>query len=356
MKAVYFPLSLFLLAGMLVFSACREDPPPPPPGPTTEDPMSKLDLTPYELNLPPHFPQFPIPEDNDLTVAKVELGKKLFYDPVLSVDYSVSCASCHLQSHGFSDPNRVSLGVNGVPGTRQSMALSNLGYHPAFFWDGNTPTLEEQALVPIEADFEMNNTVEEAINRLNADEAYVEMFHTAFGADPDADNLAKALASFERSMISGSAPYDSFLLGNRAALTPSQMRGYVIFNSEVAECFHCHNGHNFTDHSFRSNGLKETYIDQGRAIVTGEDKDVGLFKVPSLRNIEYTAPYMHDGSLETLEEVIEFYMSGGSSHRNKDVLIRPFYLNPQEQQDLLNFLKSLSDKHFMTDPEFAAPE
>jgi cytochrome c peroxidase len=322
-----------------------DDPPPPP------DPSEKIDLTPYVVEISPNFPEMPIPEDNPLTIAKVELGKKLFYDPVLSVDNSISCNSCHLQENGFSDPLRFSQGVDGTEGTRQAMALFNLAYNPTFFWDGRAGSLEEQALMPIEDMVEMKNTVSNVITNLKADSGYIEMFHKAFGKDPDADGLAKALASFERTLISDDAPYDKFLKGI-APLTPTQQRGWLIFNSEVAECFHCHNGHNNTTFEFADNGLQEEYKDLGRFNVTGNEDDKGKFKVPSLRNLKYTAPYMHDGRFETLEEVIEFYMSGGNNTPNQNPLIRPFNLNAQEKQDLLNFLLALSDEEFIVEEEY----
>lgn len=343
---LYIVLSLIALFTLLIPACVPDDGPPPPP-----DPSEKLDLTPFELELPAHFPEMLIPEDNPLTIAKVDLGKKLFFDPVLSVDNTVSCASCHFQEHAFSDPAQFSVGVNGLIGNRQAMPLFNLGYSPTFFWDGRKNSLEAQALDPIENPVEMANTVPEAVSRLKASQEYIDLFHKAFGKDPDADGLAKALASYERTLISHNAPYDKFLKGI-APLTPSQQRGWLLFNSEEGDCFHCHNGHNNTTFEFLNNGLKETYEDQGRAEITGLDSDVGKFKVPSLRNLKYSAPYMHDGSLETLEEVIEFYSTGGSGHRNQDPNITPLNLNPQQKQDLLNFLLSLSDEEFIVDESF----
>jgi cytochrome c peroxidase len=346
MKPKFSALSFLLGLIILLTPACEPDDPPPPPNPS-----DKIDLTPYELTLSPNFPNMPIPEDNPLTVAKVDLGKKLFYDPILSVDYSISCNSCHLQEHSFADPNRFSLGVNDSEGLRQAMPLFNLGYGAPFFWDGRATTLEEQALMPIEDPLEMKNTVSEVINRISDDTVYVNMFHKAFGKDPDAEGLAKALASFERTIISDDAPYDKYLRQEQP-LTPSQQRGWLIFNGEVAECFHCHNGHNNTTFEFTDNGLQEEYKDMGLFTITGKEEDKGKFKVPSLRNLKYTAPYMHDGRFETLEEVIEFYMSGGNNTPNQNPLIRPFNLNAQEQQDLLNFLLALSDEEFVVDEQY----
>ncbi len=346
MKAHFPSILLPLALGMvLLFSACEPDEPAPP------DPMEKLDLTPYEVTLPPHFPDLVVPEDNPLTVAKVNLGKKLFYDPVLSVDNSISCNSCHLQENAFSDPNQFSLGVGGTEGKRQAMPIFNLAYNPSFFWDGRAASLEEQSLMPIEDPAEMKNTVSEVVNRLKASTEYTEMFHKAFGKDPDAEGLAKAIASFERTIVSHNSPYDKYLKGI-TPLTPSQQRGWLIFNQEVAECFHCHNGHNNTSYDFRDNGLQATYEDLGLGALTGHESDYGKFKVPSLRNLKFSAPYMHDGRFETLEEVIEYYMSGGNNSPNQDVLIRPFNLTNQEKQDLLAYLLSLSDEEFIVEEEY----
>lgn len=347
MKPKFSIILLIFCLFMLLIPACvPDDSPPPPP-----DPSEKLDLTPFELELPNHFPEMPIPSDNPLTIAKVTLGKKLFFDSLLSVDNSISCASCHLQENAFSDPARFSLGVGGLIGDRQAMPIFNIGYSPTFFWDGRSASLEAQALDPIENPVEMKNTVVEVVRRLNEDDDYIELFHIAFGKNPNAQSLARALASFERTLISDDAPYDKFIKGI-APLTPSQQRGWLLFNSEEGDCFHCHNGHNNTTFEFLNNGLKEVYEDQGRADVTGLDSDVGKFKVPSLRNLKFTAPYMHDGSLETLEDVIEFYNTGGSGHRNQDVNITPLNFRPQQKEDLLNFLLSLSDEEFIVDEEY----
>ena len=194
----------------------------------------------------------------------------------------------------------------------------------SFFWDGANPSLETQALFPLEAHIEMANTAEEAVNRLKDNTFYQDLFFKAFGTEPTISGMLFAIASYERTLISANSPYDQYLQGDLNALSQSALRGMDIFFGETAECFHCHGGFNFTDELFHNNGLYESYSDNGRWEVTGREADRAKFKTPTLRNIEHTAPYMHDGSLKTLEEVVDHYQSGGEIHPNKSVLIREF--------------------------------
>ena len=309
----------------------------------------------YAIELPDHFPNldFFVPEDNPLTNPKVQLGKKMFFDPSLSSDSTVSCASCHKPELAFTDGRARSLGVQSRLGKRNAPSLANIAFGQSFFWHGSIPTLEQQAIFPLEDPTEMDNNFAEIIRRLNGDLAYRNEFIEVFGAEASPNFVTDALAAFERTLLSYESPYDKFLQGDSTALTPSQKRGLLIFNGETAECFHCHNpAYNFTDESFRNNGLYEVYPDPGRWEVTGLETDKGKFKVPTLRNIALTAPYMHDGSLLSLEEVLEHYMSGGKAHPNKAGEIRRFVLSEEQKQDILNFLESLTDPSFINNPLF----
>lgn len=329
-----FRISL-LLAGLLL--GCSQD-----------KALQAPELTPYSLNIPPGFPMPEIPADNALTQNRVALGKMLFHDKTLSKDSTVSCASCHLSQNAFTDPRRFSLGVNDSLSLRNSMPLFNVAYHRSFFWDGGVPTLELQALAPIENPLEMNLSLQEAEARIKQNPQYQELFRKAYNREPDLYGLVRAIAAFERTLISGNSRYDKYVYqGDKSALNDSELRGMQLFFGERAECFHCHTGFNFSDQSFQNNGLYSEYADPGRARITSRNLDVGRFKVPSLRNLSYTAPYMHDGSLSTLEEVLQHYMSGGKNHPNQSPLIRPFTLTAQEQQDLIAFLKTLDDPDFI---------
>lgn len=336
---------------MLLFACCKPDP--------VEDPSLKE----IELSVPAHFPKPVIPADNPLTQAKIDLGKKLFFDPILSKDRSVSCSSCHLQANAFSDPRKISLGVNNVPGTRNAPPLFNLVYHKSFFWDGSNPMLETQALFPIEAPFEMNLPIDSAIARLKRHSEYPKLFAHAFGDSigVSVKGLTDALSCYERSLLSTTSKYDRFIQAgfDSTVFTPVEWKGYKLFFAESAgahaECFHCHNGPNMDDPEgkFRNNGLYLYYEDLGRYNVTGSPFDIGKFKVPSLRNVEYTAPYMHDGSLPTLEAVLDHYGSGGQLNQNRDVLMGNIILSAEEKQAIIAFLKTLSDPGLLTNPAYA---
>ncbi|NBV12760.1 MAG: cytochrome-c peroxidase [Sphingobacteriia bacterium] len=310
--------------------------------------LQSPNLSPYSIDIPAGFPSPDIPADNAMTQNRVSLGKRLFFEKALSIDSSISCASCHFQIHGFSDPKRFSLGVGDSIGVRNAMALSNVAYQEDFFWDGGVPSLELQVLAPIENPLEMNFSVPQVVERLKKDPSYIYDFKKAYNREPDAYALVRAIAAFERTFISGNSPFDQYTYqGKTSALSASALRGKDIFFGEKAECFHCHTGFNFTDNRFQNNGLYSEYQDIGRARVTIKSSDIGRFKTPSLRNIEVTAPYMHDGSIASLEAVVQHYMSGGKGHPNQSPLIKPFTLTLQEQQDLIAFLKSLTDESFL---------
>lgn len=312
---------------------------------------------PYPFVIPYGFPEPIIPEDNKLTVERVKLGKMLFYDKNLSSDRSVSCASCHAPSKAFSDNTAFSLGVEKKAGERNSMPLINLAWSNSFFWDGGVPTLEMQVLKPLTNHLEMNMKLPEVMKRLAENKEYKVLFKKAYGVNPDEASLFKAIACFERTLISGSSKFDKYFYQKRDVFNESELRGYKLFfdNNGKVHCASCHSGVNFTNNSFQNNGLYLDYQDQGRYKITGREADKGKFKVPTLRNIALTAPYMHDGSLLTLEEVIDHYNTGGKYHPNKSPHVhihRGLELTKTDKEDLINFLKTLTDEEFITNRDF----
>lgn len=309
-------------------------------------------FTPYKLEIPENFPAPVIPMDNPLTEEKVNLGKALFFDPILSRDSSVSCASCHEQKLAFTDGKSLAIGIDDKIVPRNSMPLFNLIYAPELFWDGANPSLETQAIHPIVAENEMDADLNLILERLQRNSRYGSLIEDAYGEAINGENIAAflvdALASYQRTLISGNSPYDRFVLGDSSALNEEEKRGMALFfNHERGECFHCHTEPFFTDFTYQNNGLYEEYKDEGRKRVTGRDNDEGKFKVPSLRNIEYTAPYMHDGSMASLEEVVDHYAKGGNKHRNQSILLDNIEFSESEKQDLIAFLKALSDDEFI---------
>jgi cytochrome c peroxidase len=308
------------------------------------------------LSVPADFPPLPSPADNELTEERAALGKRLFFDKRLSSTEEVACASCHLQSAAFSDPRRFSVGVEGRTGARNAPALVNAAWGKSFFWDGGVPSLELQAIGPIQNELEMNMTLDAVAERLNADSNLVQAFEAAYGEGPSEFTVPRAVASFVRTLVSGDSPYDRYRRGDPSALSPAAERGLAIFTGERGECFHCHADFNLTIDEFRNNGIAEDDPDRGRALITQSELDVGRFKVPTLRNVAVSAPYMHDGALETLEDVVEQYAAGGRGHWNTDPVVKiGLELEPDEKQDLVRFLESLTDPGFLEDPRFAAP-
>ncbi|MBI1192600.1 MAG: c-type cytochrome [Bacteroidetes bacterium] len=329
---------LFLL--VLALGSCRYDTAFPEPD------------TKALLNLPPGFESPDFPEDNALTQERWELGKRLFYEPALSVDSSISCASCHAQNLAFSDGRAVSLGVADAPGTRNAPTLTNVAYHPYFMREGGVTTLEMQVGVPIQEHAEFNFNFVLLAERLSQDESYQQQSRQAYNRKIDPFVISRAIATFERTLISGRSAYDRFLQGENSALDAAALHGKDLFFSERTSCSSCHAGFDLTAYAFENNGLYTDYADPGRARLTGLESDRALFKVPTLRNIAVTAPYMHDGSLPNLEAVVAHYRSGGQAHPNKSALIRPLDLTDQEAADLLAFLQTLTDHEFLADPKF----
>lgn len=347
----------------------------------------------YEWELPNGFPEPRVPADNPMSVEKAELGRYLFYDDRLSGNQTQSCASCHIQSLAFTDGLAISPGSTGHMTARGSMSLANVGYSPTLTWANPAlRDLERQALVPLfgedPVELGLAGREDEMLERLRAEPIYQDLFVAAFPDESDpftVTNVTKALASFQRTLISGDSPYDRYAAGDEDAISESAKRGAALFFGEELECFHCHGGFVFSasvDHannvfdqaSFQNNGL---YNIDGRGAYpatnpglyehTGDPGDMGRFKPPTLRNIALTAPYMHDGSLETLDEVLEHYARGGSLTTegesvgdgalspNKSLFVNGFELTEARRADLMAFFESLTDETFVTDPAFADP-
>ncbi|MFK7923249.1 MAG: cytochrome-c peroxidase [Bacteroidia bacterium] len=358
--------SFFAICGlMLAFAACQDLP--------LEVPKSKelaiYDSSLYELDYG-YFPTPDLPGDNPITNMGVELGRMLFYETKLSKDNTQSCATCHVQKDGFSDLRQFSEGVEGQLGGRQAMAIFNMAWHQGFFWDGRAATLRDQALMPIQDPLEMNETLENVVQKLEAEKLYTDQFIRAFGDDKvSADRVALALEQFMLTIYSFDAKYDKVLFGE-ASFTESEQRGRDLFFTEFdpngtqrgGECFHCHAGFGFTNHQFMNNGLdtEAGMTDLGFFEVSNNPADKAKFKVPSLRNIALTAPYMHDGRFATLEDVLDHYNTGVKYSPTIDDLMQ-YNLNPglalteQEKTDLIAFMLTLTDESFMNNEDYASP-
>ncbi|MCB0515050.1 MAG: cytochrome c peroxidase [Chitinophagales bacterium] len=311
-----------------------------------------IDL-PYEEKLPEGFPPIIYPEDNAPTVARIELGKMLFYEPLFSRDNSISCASCHLPAYAFADTLAVSLGVEGRLGTRNSISLTNVAYQQRLLREGGVPSLEMQVLVPIQEHNEFNENIIAIAEKLQQIPEYVALSEKAYQRPLDAFVITRAIAAFERTLISGNSPYDQYhFQGKTTAMSEAARRGEALFFSDSLKCGNCHNGINFTNGQFENNGLYESYTDEGLARLTHQEGDVGKFKVASLRNLGYTAPYMFDGSLPDLAAVVAHYAQGGSQHANKSGLLKGFSLSEAEKADLITFLHSLDDADFVGNVDF----
>lgn len=356
---------------------------------SAEEPAVEL----YPLSLPAGLPAPIVPKENPVTPAKVELGRHLFYDKRLSANGSQSCASCHDQARAFSDGRARPLGSTGQELPRNAPGLQNVAYFSTLTWQNPVlDTLEKHAQVPLFAEnpieLEWNDrTTPVILARLRAEPRYQKLFADAFpGGEVSIRTIVQAITSFERAMVSADSPYDRFAYrGQRDALSDAAKRGFDLFNSEQAECYHCHTGPNFAgsfvsvksgsrEALFENTGLYDidgqgSYpaISPGLVEFTQKATDRGRYRVPSLRNVALTAPYMHDGSVATLEEVLDLYAAGGRhvtegsnagdgrKNPNKSSFVRPFTLSEQEKRDLIAFLESLTDQSFVTDPRFADP-
>lgn len=304
-----------------------------------------------------------IPTNNPLTKEGIALGKKLFFDKLLSKNNTQSCASCHHPKRAFTDVTRFSDGVDGTFGTRNSMPLFNLAWNfdDRFAWDGKEVGLEKQALEPVRNPIEMHSKWTAVAQKLQNHPEYPTLFKQAFGTNTiDSTLVTKAIAQFERTLISGNSKFDKYLRGE-VQLTPEERNGFDVFMDETrGDCFHCHGSDNnplWTDNKFHNNGLDVTFTDLGFGAITGDPKDNGKFRTPSLRNLVFTAPYMHDGRFATLEEVINHYSEGLKSSHTIDPLMKKVQqggvkLIPKDKADLKAFLLTLTDHDFINNPDF----
>ncbi len=359
---------LLLLTLTMIFS-CAKDPEKevvetPKNTPTTNNP------TPLNLEIPPLFAQYIsqpyIPSDNPTTVEGVALGRKLFYDPILSGNGNQSCATCHAPQFAFSESTRFSTGIDGIQGNRNAMPIFNMAWNwgNQFFWDGRASGVEDQALGPVVNPIEMHNTWVNAMSSLQSHSVYPGLFNAAFGTSTiDSILVTKAIAQFERTLISGNSRFDQYLNG-QISLTALEIEGFNVFMAENrGDCFHCHgNAANplWTDNLFHNNGLDATFTDLGLGSITGIASDNGKFRTPSLRNLAYSAPYMHDGRFATLDEVINHYSEGLQNSSTVDPLLKYIgqggvQLSPADKAALKAFLLSLSDSSFINNPNFSQP-
>jgi cytochrome c peroxidase len=299
------------------------------------------------------LPAVPVPANNPPTAETIALGRKLFYDTRLSKDNSLSCASCHSATLGFTDGRQFPKGVGGMTGVRNAPTLLNAAYSPSQFWDGRVASLEEQSADPMANPLEMNQTHEVSVSKIGSDPTYKAEFAQAFGPGKvTLVKLQKSLASFERTLLSGNSPFDQYEFGgDKSALTPAQIRGLAIFQDpQRGNCAACHTMNDkyalFTDGKFHNtgagiNGAGE-FTDLGRFNPTKLEADRGAFKTPTLRNVALSAPYMHDGSLKTLNDVVDFYVGGGNSNPDLDKEMKAIHLTAQDRADLVKFLQSLT--------------
>jgi len=361
LKVKYIPI---LIAFAFLVIACNRDD-------EQAEPIT-LDDTPYILEYGNMPPPPALPADNSLTVQGVELGRMLFFETMLSKDGSQSCASCHRQADGFSDTTKFSIGVEGLPGKRQAMPIFNMAWHTnEFFWDGRAHLLRDQSLMPIQDPLEMNESLLNVVAKLSASQMYRDQFTRTFGSDEiTPEKMSLAMEQFMLSIVSFNSKYDKWLAGE-AELTESEERGRILFETEYnpffpddsgADCQHCHGGPNFENDRYMNNGLDSDadITDIGRQEATGKPMDRGKFKVSSLRNIAVTPPYMHDGRFQTLEEVIDHYNEGIKESATVDPAIlntkdTGLLLTEQDKEDLINFLKTLTDEVFLNNEAYKSP-
>lgn len=322
-----------IVLGLLLLGACSKD-----------ADMARPEEALFVPVVPAGWPAPPQRADNPLTLASVQLGKALFFDQRLSLGRGISCGSCHLPGQAFSDTVALSAGVQGRLGLRNAPTLANVAYHPLLNRDGGAPTLEQQVLNPLFDEAEMNAGPQQVVDLLRDDPTVSALSLRAYGRPFDLYVLTRSIANYERTLIGGTSRYDRHLLGDTNALNAAEKRGLQVF-SGAGNCTSCHGGFDLSDHGFHSVGASAPHAeDNGRERITLDPADRGKFKTPTLRNVALTAPYMHNGSLATLEEVIQHFNSGGADHPNKDPLVIPLNLTSGEQQDLAAFLRSLNDE------------
>ncbi len=307
------------------------------------------------------LPPLPATPDNPLTVPGVALGRRLFFETLLSFEEQQSCATCHIPAVAFSDPRPVSVGADGMSlGTRNAPAIINAAWSPEQFRDGHAASLEDQARGPVPNPIEMNLSWHEVETNLAAHPEYPSLFEAAFGdAEITEDRVVKAIAQFERTFVSNNSRWDRKIRGEET-FTEAELRGERLFFREKAECFHCHGSLLFTDNRYHDIGLDPSPDDPGRMNVTGSEFDRGKFRTPTLRNIEVTGPYMHDGRFDSLDQVLDHYADGVHRSPNLDPLLGVLdppgvRLDEQERDDLVAFLRTLTDVEFLTNPDFRPP-
>jgi len=370
-----------LLLVFFTLEACQKNMPP-------EEDLGDLsgipyNPQPYTIIKPENFPPVPVPDSNVMTVEGVQLGRRLFYDPILSADSSMSCASCHLPQGSFTDNKAVSTGIDGISGRRSSMSLLNVAYvNNGLFWDGRSRTLEQQALLPVEDVVEMHNTWYSLIGKLQTHATYPTMFRQAFGINDKSkiskELAAKALAQFERILISsGTSKFDEYQRGNVDIFDEEEFDGKLMFfdegkdyNLPDAQCFHCHGGITLTGNQYFNNGLDNVtsldgFMDKGRFEVTGNPNDKGKFRATTLRNIAMSAPYMHDGRFQTLEQAVAQYADNGFGVSNEDIFIGQIGfplgngqysgLTEYHKKAIVKFLHTLTDTTFVHNPDIQSP-
>ena len=346
---------IFVFASVMVQQACKREP--------NMEKAPVYNPQPYPLKIPSGFPQMVVPSDNPLTIQGVELGRHLFYEKRLSGNNTLSCAGCHKQQFAFSDTAQFPKGIDGLKGSRHSMVLQNLAWANTFFWDGRSPSLEDQVLHPVMDPIEMHEKWPIAIAKIKADKLYLGLFFEAFGTyDFDSTHAAKAMAQFLRILISGNSKYDKFIR-QEVQLTPTEFEGFEVFRSfSRGDCTHCHIEQGLmTDNSFHNNGRFLVHTDLGLGGISGNPNDQGKFKVPSIRNVEYSAPYMHDGGIPTLDSLLLFY-SFHVEHNSPNISplmefshLGGVQLNALERMQLKAFLLTLSDPEFISNPKFSNP-
>lgn len=355
-----------------LFYACPKEPMPPDP---PEDSLTDIPYNPvaYTITPPSGFPAMSIPADNPMTEEGIALGRHLFYDPILSADSTKGCFSCHALNGNMTDNKAVSTGIDNINGRRSSMSLLDVGYfYNGLFWDGRSASLEAQALKPVEDPIELHDTWDNVETKLRRHATYPAMFRKAFGISAKSeitrDLAAKAIAQFERTMISsGKSKYDLALKpGSGVEFTDEESYGYSLYNqldTRDGQCGHCHQGFLLTDNVYRNNGLNEVanlndFPDKGRGEVTNVLYDNGKFRAPSLRNIALSAPYMHDGRFQTLEQVLDHYATGGHYADNVDPIMIQLKNNPltePEKQAILALLHTMTDTAFVNNPALKSP-
>ncbi len=374
-------LAFSCLVALTLIEACHpEDPQPIAKGDLEDIPYAPQT---YTILKPANFPEVPIPADNPMTLEGVQLGRRLFYDPILSGDSTMSCATCHMPQGSFTDNKAVSIGIDGIAGNRSTMAVINLAYlTDGLFWDGRAPTMEAQVLGPVENVIEMHNTWTNVVAKFKDHPTYPTLFRKAFGitdrSEITKELAAKAIAQFERILISsGKSKFDEFKAGNIDIFDDEELDGKLMFfdegqayNLPDAQCFHCHGGITLTGGKFFNNGLDsvgslDEFKDPGRFAVTGNWIDYGCFRAPTVRNIALTAPYMHDGRFQTLEQVVDHYSNNGYGVVNEGAFLNQIGfpngdgtytgLTAYQKKAIVKFLKTLTDTTFVNNPDIQNP-